>query len=111
MASKPDAKPEHIVEILIGPIAKGADWPRQWGVSPEELGRIGNKLRVWLDGNLVWETELRHPFDALESLFDVGANRMRFSTAEYEYPGFIQSTPYSPEEARAFLRRNLDRKP
>jgi hypothetical protein len=96
---------EHEIEILIGPLATRYDWPPGFGVSPRELGQLEHALVVWLDGRQVWRTELRRPVESLDSMFDVGGNSQGFTAALAEFPGSIQSRPYSPNEARDFLRR------
>jgi hypothetical protein len=98
---------EHVVEIFVGPLAKGATWPGDWGVSLEHLGRFEHDIKVWLDGRLVWTAGLRRPLDPSGSLNQVGTNRQGFSTADGDYSGPIQSEPFVPWEAREFLGKNL----
>jgi hypothetical protein len=109
LKSTPEA--EHTVEILIGPLARKTKWPKEWGDFPEELAPLANDLRVWLDGRLVWSTTLQHAINSVDQMFDVGANRQGFTTAEEEYPGLIQSRPYLAGEAREFLARNFRQGP
>jgi len=99
---------DHLIEVLIGPLAAGTKWPADWGVSPQELGRFVHSLRIWLDGRLVWTTRLKRPLDPLDPMFDVGTNHQGFSTAQPEFRGLIMEDPYIPSEAREFLGRNLD---
>jgi hypothetical protein len=101
----------HTVEILIGPLAKNAKWPKEWAISQSKLERLGRTLVVWLDGRPVWTFGLRQPVDPLESMFDVGGNSQGFSTALAEYPAPIQSVPFGGDEAREFLDRNLKIEP
>lgn len=98
---------EHTVEILIGPLARKTKWPKEWGDFPEELAPLDHDLRVWMDGRLVWSTKLQRTINSVDQMFDVGANRQGFTTAEEEYPGLIQSRPYMAGEARDFLARNF----
>jgi hypothetical protein len=60
-----------------------------------------------MDGRLVWSTKLQRTINSVDQMFDVGANRQGFTTAEEEYPGLIQSRPYLAGEARDFLARNF----
>ncbi len=101
-------QPEHVVEILIGPLAGSAKWPRDWAVRQDDLLSIENDLVVWLDGRRVWTTRLRR---APGPPFDLGANRQGFTTAASEFPGPIRSRSYSPGEARQFLNLNFDKRP
>jgi hypothetical protein len=110
-ALEPPPGSGHVVEILIGPLAWRAKWPKEWGNISTELGPLEHSLRVWLDGRPVWTTELHHPVSPLAPMFDVGANRQGFTTAEAEYPGAIRSRSYTPGEAREFLDRNFRKNP
>jgi hypothetical protein len=103
----PAPQPEHVVEVFVGSLASRALWPAGGVKSPAELGRIGSRLSVWMDGRLVWTTELKRPLDPLDPLFDLGTNKQGFSTAQPEYPVFFASEPYSRAEAEEFLARNL----
>jgi hypothetical protein len=106
-AVKPAIRSTHVVEILIGPLAARERWPAEWSLPPLQLGRAGHELVVWLDGRPVWTTELRHAVDPLDSLFEVGGNSQGFTSALDEFPGSIHSDPFTREEAREFLSRNI----
>jgi hypothetical protein len=101
-------QPEHVVEVLIGPLAGRAKWPSDWAVRQDDLVSIENDLVVWLDGRRVWTTRLRR---TPGPPFDLGANRQGFTTAASEFPGPIRSRSYSPGEARQFLNLNFDKRP
>ena len=98
---------EHTVEIFIGTLAKRANWPAPWRVSPQQLDASGDKLRIWMDGQLVLSYGLHPPFNPLSALIDVGANVQGFSTSPMDFDGPIRPVPYSDQELREFLDRNL----
>jgi hypothetical protein len=102
-----DPVKEHDIEFLIGPLARSESWPREWRISQQGLDSIGNELVVWLDGKKIWTTNLRREIDPLDQMFEVGGNRERFSTAESDFPGQIDSAPYSRDEEHVFLTNNL----
>jgi hypothetical protein len=108
-----DAAPqsEHTVEIFIGTLARRTHWPTQWHVPADQLERSALAMRVWLDGRLVQVQALNAPFSPMVALIDVGANVQGFSTSGAAYFGPIQNDPYSGDEIREFLERNLQVKP
>jgi hypothetical protein len=106
-ALTPSPQPQHVIELLLGPVASGAAAQAQWGFSAEELGQLRRRLCIWLDGRLVWTTELRNPLDPMDPFFDLGSNHQGFSTSQPEFPGFFLNAPFSPAEAREFIGRNL----
>jgi hypothetical protein len=98
---------EHVIEILIGPLARDESWPQEWRIPQQGLDSIGNDLIVWLDGEKIWTANLRREIDPLGPMFEVASNRERFSTAESDFPGQIASAPYSRDEENIFLSNNL----
>jgi hypothetical protein len=98
---------EHVLEVFLGPLAKRRPWPGDWGLEQGRLNGSGGVLRVWLDGAQVLETNIHGFFGPPGSPFGVGANPQGFSTAGPVYPGRILSDPYSGDESREFLLRNL----
>ncbi|HEY5079606.1 MAG TPA: hypothetical protein VII43_07145 [Opitutaceae bacterium] len=104
----PAVQPEHVIEIFIGPVAGKTPWPHSWAIEPQNLARAADSLRIWLDGRLVWRTKFHRAKDPKDPSIDVGSNLQGFSTAAAEFPGLIRNVPYSPEEAQAFLNRNLE---
>jgi hypothetical protein len=107
-----DPRLEHTVEIFIGPLAKRAAWPKAWEHEAERFKPAEHLLRVWLDGNLVWTTELKRSYDlATDARFEIGANTQGFSTTPPGYPAYIKPDPFYEDDAGEFLGRNLDAKP
>jgi hypothetical protein len=102
-----DPLSEHTVEIFIGTLAKRAIWPGPWHVSSQRLDASADKLRIWMDGQLVLSYDLHPPFNPLSSLIDVGANVQGFSTSPMDFDGPIRPVPYSGPELQEFLGRNL----
>jgi len=98
---------EHTIEIFIGTLADRASWPKDWNISPAQLGRSERRLAVWLDGRLAFSHRLRLPFDPAASIVDVGSNLPGFTSSDPDYPDSIRSVPFSAAEARDFLGRNL----
>jgi len=98
---------EHVIEVLIGPLARNESWPPEWRISRQGLDSVGNDLIVWLDGKKIWTAKLRREIDPLNLMFDVGGNLEGFSTAESKFPGQIDSAPYSRDEDHVFLSNNL----
>jgi hypothetical protein len=103
----PLVQPQHVIELLVGPIASATPTLAQWGLPAGDLRQLRRRLCIWMDGRLVWTTELKRPLDPLDPFFDLGTNHQGFSTAQSDYPGMFMNAPFSPEEAREFLRRNL----
>jgi hypothetical protein len=95
----------HLLEIIVGPLAANS-WNTDGAINPERLQRLAGSLRIWLDGQLVWQTSLHAPFDALEAHTCLGSNSQGFSTAGSEYHGDMEPIPFSPSEAREFVLRN-----
>jgi hypothetical protein len=102
-----DPAAEHTVEIFIGTLARRADWPKDWHVAAAQMDRAAGKLQVWLDGKLVQEYGLHAPYNPLADMIDVGVNIQGFSTSPPEFEGPIRPDPYSDQELREFLLRNL----
>ena len=103
----PSPQPEHVIEFLVGSLASGTPWLAQSGFSPQEMGQFRRRLSIWMDGRLVWTTELTRPLDPLDPFFDLGTNHQGFSSAQPDYPGFFVNEPFSRAEAQEFLSRNL----
>jgi hypothetical protein len=106
-ALTPSSQPQHVIELLLGPMISVAAAQAQWGFSADEVRQLRRRLNIWMDGRLVWTTELRHPLDPLDPFFDLGTNHQGFSTAQPEFPGFFMIAPFGPAEAQEFLNRNL----
>jgi hypothetical protein len=107
-----DPRLEHTVEIFIGPLAQKAAWPKAWEHEAGRLKPAEHLLRVWLDGNLVWTTDLRRAYgQPTDAQFEIGANTQGFSTTPPSYPAYIKSDPYYEDDAGEFLGRNLDAMP
>jgi hypothetical protein len=104
---KVDPQSEHVIEIFVGPLAKLPDWPQEWGVSQLRQGDSGKRFVLWLDGKPVWETDLHREFDPLDPFADIGVNLQGFSSVGYYYYGPIRSDPFTGDETRDFLRRNV----
>jgi hypothetical protein len=102
-----DGQKEHVIEVFIGPLAGATDWPKEWAVAPRRLADEGHTLRLWMDGRPLLEANLRREFDLSDSFIDVGTNLQGFSSAEPYFFGDIRSVPFSADEAREFLKRNL----
>jgi hypothetical protein len=102
---------EHTVEIFIGTLAVRARWPKEWHVAADQLQLSASVMRVWLDGRLVQTQKLFAPFNSMAALIDVGANVQGFSSSSPAFFGPIQEDPFSGDEIREFLERNLQAKP
>ena len=98
---------EHVISLFVGPLAKAEAWPADWAVSPQQLAESGQKVRVWLDGQLVLESAIRGNFASPSALLEVGSNPQGFSTAQPDFKGALEWHPFSPAEAREFLKQNL----
>jgi hypothetical protein len=98
---------EHTVEVFIGTLAGNTQWPAAWHVGSGELEASANRLQVWLDGKLALSRVLQVPLDPMAGLIDVGTNLQGFSTSSPGYEGPISAAPFSQEELREFLERNL----
>jgi len=105
-AATPDD--EHEIDLFVGPLAKIEEWPKAWGIAPDRIADAGMTMRIWMDGKIIWESKLHHEFDPQDTYVDIGSNLQGFSTAEPDYFGPIKADPFSPEETRAFLTRNLE---
>jgi hypothetical protein len=102
---------EHTIEIFIGTLASRATWPAGWKIPAQELAASANKLRIWLDGQLVHTYDLHPPFNPMSALIDIGANVQGFSTSPPGFDGPIRPVAYSDLEQREFLNRNLSASP
>lgn len=98
---------EHTVEVFIGTLAGNTRWPAAWRVGSGELEASANRLQVWLDGKLALSRVLLVPFEPMAGLIDVGTNIQGFSTSSPGFEGPIRAAPFSQEELREFLERNL----
>jgi len=106
-ALTPSPEPQHVIELLVGPMTSVTAERTQWRLPADELRKLRKRLCIWMDGRLVWTTELRNPLDPLDPFFDLGTNHQGFSTAQAAFPGLFINAPFSREEAREFLSRNL----
>jgi len=100
----------HVVEILVGPLARAAHWPA-FPDLPARLAPLAHSLMVWLDGRPIWQTTLKKSYDPADPLFEVGSNSAGFSSAENYYPASIAAEPYSVPEAREFFHQHLTARP
>jgi hypothetical protein len=100
----------HLVEILVGPLARAARWPEFPGLAAR-LAPWAHSLVVWLDGQLVWQTDLKKSYAPSDPHFYVGENPAGFSSAQTYYPASIVADPYSVTEARDFMDRHLFARP
>jgi hypothetical protein len=102
-----DPDKEHVVEVFVGRLAALNTWPEAWGIPWRRLPGSENVLRIRLDGRLVLDAGLKRGPDPLDSYISVGSNDQGFQTAEPVFGAPIRSDPYSKEEARDAVRRNL----
>ena len=95
-----------LLEIFVGPqVARGG--PRLFpGLDVRALQAGPPLLRVWLDGQLVWTTELIAHADTYDFV-GVGTNTQRFSTTEPVFAGRLQPWLLLPADVRALMEKNL----
>ena len=96
----------HMLGVFVGPqVARRA--PARF---PDlgDLSRLAatSRLQVWLDGQLVWSTEVIAHKDSYD-FTGVGSNTQGFSTTGPVYTGRLQSLLPPPAEVRAFIEKNL----
>jgi hypothetical protein len=96
----------HRVEVFAGPQVARRPLPPEWRLPPGEIAAASSALRVWLDGVPVWTTTVSFNQDSYDEVA-VGANPQGFSTAESEWGGVLGLLPFTPQEMRAFIERNL----
>ena len=96
----------HRLEIFVGPQVTRQTWPADWHLSPDRLRAAGKLLRVWLDGEPVWTTDVAVNLDTYDEVA-LGSNPQGFSTADSYFLGSLVNSPYSPEEMREFVAKNL----
>jgi hypothetical protein len=96
----------HRVEIFVGPQVARQKWPAAWHLDPGLMGRSATVLNVWWDGNLVWSREVTANGDSY-GLVSLGTNPQGFSTSDVIFPNGITFKPYSRQETREFVARNL----
>lgn len=96
----------HRIEVFVGPQVARQKWPAAWHLNAESMKKSGSMMNVWWDGALVWTTEIvvnRESYD----LVSLGSNPQGFSTADMMFPSEIEFKPYSRDEMRNFILRNL----
>jgi len=95
----------HTVEVFIGPQVARHLGQRLPELKPADLGTSADLIRVWIDGQPVWET----PVVAHAESYDFvspGTNTQGFSTATSSYPALIQPVPLADAEIREAILRN-----
>ena len=97
----------HRVEIFVGAQVARQSWPASWHLDPALLKQSESTMKVWLDGNLVWTTPILYHQDTYDFV-SLGSNPQGFSTADMIFPTGFEIKPYTAEETRGFIRRNLD---
>lgn len=98
----------HRVEIFVGPQVARQKWPKAWRLDAAAIERTSTSLNVWWDGALVWTTPVGSFRDSYD-LVSLGSNPQGFSTADMIFPTGIEFKPYSRDEMREFIRKNLRR--
>jgi hypothetical protein len=95
----------HVVEVFVGPQVMRNLGQRFPDLPAAELGASAELIRVWLDGQPVWET----PVLAHAGSYDFvspGTNTQGFSSATSSYPAMIQPVPLADDEIREAIQRN-----
>lgn len=96
----------HVVEVFLGPQIARMRLPAGWKFDAASLKASANLLRVWVDGSQVWTAAVVVNQDSYDFV-SIGANPQGFSTAPAFFDGAIQSLPYSDDEMKTFIERNL----
>ena len=96
----------HRVEVFVGPQVARQKWPAVWHLNAEIVKNSGSILKIWLDGALVWTTEIAVNRDSYD-LVSLGSNPQGFSTTDMMFPSAIEFKPYSRDEMHNFILRNL----
>lgn len=101
-----DLTRKHRIEVMVGPQVMRQLLPADWSVPPAELAPLANRLLVWLNGRLVWQTEINLNRESY-NFVNLGINTQGFSTANHTFVGSFKALPLSAEEKKALLRRGL----
>jgi hypothetical protein len=94
------------LEVLVGPQVIRQTLPAAWRMVTADITVIASQLQVWLDGRLVWQTEIHLHHHSYDQVIH-GANTQGFSTAQSIYAGQIRRIHLSDEEKRILLLRGL----
>jgi hypothetical protein len=97
----------HRIEIFVGAQVARQEWPAAWHLDAAALAGAASLLKVWLDGALVWTTPIKANEDSYE-LVSLGSNPQGFSTTDMMFPSAIEFKPYTRDETREFIARNLE---
>jgi hypothetical protein len=92
----------HSLEVFYGPLAVPATAGR--------AGSLRRTVRVWADGRPAWTATLSREEAPSQSEVAIGANPQRFSSALGDGRDAVQFDPFSRDESREFLERNLREK-
>ncbi len=96
----------HRVEIFVGSRVSLLRWPAAWHLDAAALAKTAPLLNVWWDGVLVWTTTIRANQDSYD-LVSLASNPQGFSTTDMTFPSAITFKPYTSDEMRDFISRNL----
>lgn len=95
----------HNMRIFIGPLASSYPWNQE--IVDKEILQIHKKeIQVWIDGELVWKTNIVQHQDSYRNL-NVGSNPQGFSSAVSVFSGKIEIVPISKEMKIKFLNQLL----
>lgn len=98
---------EHVLEVYLGPVVAAAERPAEWTQSERDFAESREKIRVWLDGRLVWSAFVQGPVATLRS-GRYGANTLGFSGSILAFEGGLSGGALNGAELRSFLERNRD---